>query len=119
MTRTAAVDLGSWATAVAAVPDEPTPIVADPIAAHRRDSDDRAEELSRGKASAGAGGDRGGSEGGQSIGRPLLMRGPEMAPHTPQMLGAPRRSRAAPRSRATSSRRRRARRRSPNARRRT
>src|SRR5215510_12302567 len=75
MTHTAVVDLGSWATADAAVPDEPTPIVADPIAAHRRDSDDHAEELSRGKASAGAGGDRGGSEGGQNTGRPLSLVG--------------------------------------------
>src|SRR5215469_13530569 len=71
MTRTAVVDNGSWATAVAAVPDGPTPAVVDPIEAHRHDSDGLAEELNRGKASAGAGGDRGGSEGGQNIGRPL------------------------------------------------
>jgi len=45
MTRTAVIDLGSWATVVAVVPDEPTPIVVRPIAGHRRDSDGHAEEL--------------------------------------------------------------------------
>src|SRR5262252_8144997 len=74
MTRTAVMNNGSWATAVAAVPDEPAPVVVDLIEAHRHDSDDLAEELNRGKASAGAGGDRGGSEGGQGFGRPLSFR---------------------------------------------
>jgi len=45
MTRTAqamvigpVVGLGLWATAVGAVPDEPTPVVVNPIAAHPRAS---------------------------------------------------------------------------------
>src|SRR5262245_2418232 len=83
------MDVGSWATAGAGVTDEQTPIVARPIAAHRRDSDDHAEKLSRGKASAGAGGDRGGSEGGQNIGRPLSLGGPRRPPKPPKRSERP------------------------------
>src|SRR5215472_11744386 len=95
MTRTAVMDLGSSATVIAVVPDEPTPIVVRPIAAHRRDSDGHAEELSQEKPLR----ERGATAEVLRAARvpaALSHVGPRNGPHNPPTFGAARRSRAAP-----------------------